>query len=223
MQVYFCELSYVWKEADMKRYLSAVSEGKRTRIYGMRNKVDKKLTLYADILIRLLACRSYGLKNSELSFTENEYGKPAIIGYPKFCFNISHTQNAIAAGVNDAPVGIDIEKVGRESAGIAKRFFTQDERRYIYRCSNDADRRFFEVWTRKEAYLKYLGCGLSMTMGAFSVTEEGGAGELLYSFREKEYIISVCSKMVSKEAIEFIHLTEEDIEKEAYGLNESSG
>ena len=178
--------------------------------------MDKKLTLFADMLIRLLACRAYGLNNCELSFCANTYEKPALEGYPEFHFNISHTHNAITVAMNDAPVGIDVEQIRQESVGIAEHFFTPQEQQYIYQSENDKDMRFFEVWTKKEAYVKYTGRGLSLPMNTFCVINGNSAGKLLHSFHHDNYVVSVCSDELCRDAIELIHLTETDILRALY-------
>jgi 4'-phosphopantetheinyl transferase len=73
-------------------------------------------------------------------------------------------------------VGLDLEIVdARRDAGqllkIARRFFAQDEIRYLVERvgSTDFKRDFYRVWTRKEAYVKYLGRGIGHGLSTFSV------------------------------------------------------
>ena len=72
----------------------------------------------------------------------------------------------------EEPVGFDIE-VPRESVNyvkIAQRFFTKEEWEWILIAGQDA---FYDVWVRKEAYVKYLGSGLAEGLDSFSVIEYG--------------------------------------------------
>jgi 4'-phosphopantetheinyl transferase len=78
-----------------------------------------------------------------------------------------------------ADVGVDVECVDREvDAGeIAARFFAPAEAHLLAHLDADARRdRFFDLWTLKEAFVKALGVGLSMSLAslAFTVDPAGG-------------------------------------------------
>lgn len=53
---------------------------------------------------------------------------------------------------------------------IAKRFFCDNEIKYITKAESEIDYRFFETWTKKESYVKYTGNGLSTPFKSFNVT-----------------------------------------------------
>ena len=80
-RIYFCELNKDIDESLFSKLLSFVSEEKQQRIKRLALVSDKKLTLYADVLVRTLACKIYDLKNDEVSFAKNEYGKPQLVGF----------------------------------------------------------------------------------------------------------------------------------------------
>ena len=92
-------------------------------------------------------------------------GKPRLVSPGRLEFNLSHSgDHALLAVSRERPVGVDIEVVRpiRERDSIVSRYFTDAER-----ISFDAvppplrDDHFFRLWTRKEAFLKALGVGLS--------------------------------------------------------------
>jgi phosphopantetheinyl transferase len=62
------------------------------------------------------------------------------------------------------PVGCDIQKKEERRANVAKRFFAQMEQQ---RLSEGAD--FFEIWTKKESFIKLSGKGMSMDLTAFDI------------------------------------------------------
>ena len=81
-----------------------------------------------------------------------------------------------------------------------------EEQEYIFSVKNDAEKaaRFTEIWTLKESYLKYLGCGLSQSLESFAVDAASGqirdvSGNLVADVRARsfalgeEYYFSVCS------------------------------
>jgi phosphopantetheine--protein transferase-like protein len=109
-----------------------------------------------------------------------EYGKPIIANATNLHLSVTHTGDfhvCVFAGSN---IGIDAEDVGQKKIGmerirkITARFFHPDEIARLDEClSEDEMRRgFFEIWTRKEAYLKWTGEGIRRELSGFSVFAE---------------------------------------------------
>lgn len=89
-------------------------------------------------------------------------------------FNLSHTPGLAACAVTlDVDVGIDVENVERAGVDVdvTARSFTASERAYVQAGPDeDRRRRFFQIWTLKEAYIKATGRGLSVQLDSFSVS-----------------------------------------------------
>lgn len=113
------------------------------------------------------------------AIAREEKGKPYFPGLfadhggtPAVHYSVSHSGNWWGCLMADEPVGFDMEvcrgKVSYEK--IARRFFTEEEYGLILSEGPDA---FFDVWVRKEAYVKYLGTGLAEGLGSFTVAENG--------------------------------------------------
>ncbi|MBY0274553.1 4'-phosphopantetheinyl transferase superfamily protein [Candidatus Binatia bacterium] len=110
-------------------------------------------------------------------FGEGPHGKPllaAVDAVPPLAFNVSHAHELVVVAVaTGRQVGVDIEWMRRpvDVDAIACRFFAPGERAAVLGAS-DADRRetFFACWTRKEAYLKARGHGLTYPLDRFEVT-----------------------------------------------------
>ena len=212
--IYFCELNETIDKSIYLTLLSLVSGEKQQRVHNMRFTIDKKLSLYSEVLVRALACQICGLKNHELSFAKNEYGKPYLTGISQFHFNISHTRNAIAVAVANERIGIDIECIKTTDFNIARRFFTKKERLFIQGEAdkeNETNKRFYEIWTQKEAYIKFMGKGLSISLGSFDVTKSS-INEIVFCVETNGYIISVCSLDVRKKSNKgIVELSEIDL------------
>lgn len=131
----------------------------------------KKLSLYAQIAVRKLVEHNYDIPFDKISVVKDSYGKPYIKEYPHIFFSIAHTENVIAIGFSNKPIGIDIERNTEQYLKIAKRFFSDLEVQYITECSNPREA-FLEIWTKKEAYIKYLGLGLEKPLNSFCVFNE---------------------------------------------------
>jgi 4'-phosphopantetheinyl transferase len=113
-----------------------------------------------------------------LGFSEGEFGKPALAGSRAGAlhFNLSHSGDIGLVAVSaDGPIGVDVERWDGETdhLQLAERFFSPHEREQLRALA--ADRAtlvagFFAAWTRKEAYLKATGCGITQGLHHFDVS-----------------------------------------------------
>ena len=111
-----------------------------------------------------------------LRFTYGPRGKPALAARcaSDMCFNLSHTSDVALLGLaRQREIGIDIELVrpGLAQDRIAERFFAPAEARELRAIPvADQDEAFFACWTRKEAYIKARGDGLTLALDQFQVS-----------------------------------------------------
>ena len=110
----------------------------------------------------------FGIKGEEVG--KNQWGKPYLKDH-KMYFNVSHTGNYTFLAAADQEVGIDAEEITSYDERIPALYFTGDERDYWYR-SRDRRKAFFEIWTKKESCLKYLGMGFFLTPQSISVMKQ---------------------------------------------------
>lgn len=90
-----------------------------------------------------------------ITLSYNTNGKPSLDGIDVH-FNISHCKKALLVGINDTPIGVDIEDLSRKVNPILyDRVLSPQERQQV-RTPQD----FLTLWTRKEAVLKLRGIGL---------------------------------------------------------------
>lgn len=191
-RLYYIEINDTICKKTFDKLASFITAEKLDRIRQFRFDADKKLSLYSEVLIRAIICSILNIRNSEIVFEKNEYGKPFLKDHPDFHYNLSHTRNAIAAAVSDRPVGVDIEKIKKADLRLAKRFFSPGENDYITKDGADTDKHFTEVWTRKEAYVKYTGKGLSLPLNSFDVFGDE-LQQKITTIEKDGYIISVCT------------------------------
>ncbi|MCI8566556.1 MAG: 4-phosphopantetheinyl transferase family protein [Lachnospiraceae bacterium] len=84
------------------------------------------------------------------------------------------------------------------------------ERNIIYcRKKKEIDRRFYEIWTRKEAYIKFVGKGFFIGLKSIDTLKESNSIQFQTQKRDV-YLISICSTFLDKE-IEIVEVLEEDI------------
>lgn len=103
----------------------------------------------------------------ELDEMGGEYGR-------SLQFNLSHSGTmGLAAFTHGRAVGVDIEEIRPLSDGpdIAKHYFSEWENRIFFSLPEaDYPQAFFNCWTRKEAFIKAIGDGLTYPLDKFDVT-----------------------------------------------------
>lgn len=131
------------------------------------------------------------LGTEEFRIEKNEFGKPYIIGRADFHYNLSHSGRYVVIAWGEREVGVDIQqhKASIDIELIAKRFFTADEQAYIQKDLL----RFYEIWTKKESYVKYTGRGLHLDLGSFSALKPESGIRYRYRQLDGGYSLSLCT------------------------------
>ena len=140
-------------------------------------------------LLNLALTETLDMDIDSIVIEPNSDGKPEIVQPTgsRWKFNISHTKGlSVVAISQDYEVGVDVESSLRKQRhlDLSKRFFHPDEYQSLCTISNKEEqmKRFFSLWTAKEAYLKALGKGLSKPLGSFCVTIDDGQGITIEDF-----------------------------------------
>jgi 4'-phosphopantetheinyl transferase len=123
------------------------------------------------LLFRYVAEKIFGLNSYKIE--KNLFGKPTIENYTEQSFNISHSGNLIICGVSKFTIGVDIEEV-RTISGIleiAKNNFSEKEFSYLSEKASEEELllSFYDIWTKKESFVKAVGGGLSIPLNSFDV------------------------------------------------------
>jgi len=123
--------------------------------------------------------------NREFLIAETSRGKPFAVqqdGSPlPLQVSVTHTGSWWLCAVGERNVGIDAELRSRQIwSSLVRRICTEQERRWLGECGGDEEQlrqRLLWLWVRKEAYVKYLGTGLSQGLNTFSAVERGNEAE----------------------------------------------
>lgn len=125
--------------------------------------------------LRVLLGRYLHRDPTALEFSYSSRGKPALNGQgtESLHFNLAHSHDlALIAVTRAAPVGVDVERIRpmRDADQIAGRFFSAREAEAFRKVpAAEQDAAFFSLWTRKEAWLKATGDGISESLSKFEV------------------------------------------------------
>jgi 4'-phosphopantetheinyl transferase len=124
-------------------------------------------------LLRRLLAGYLGIEPGAVRFRYGAHDKPELAA-PGPAFNVSHSGPVgLFAFVNLGEIGVDVE-LDREQPDheqIAERFFSPAEREALRALpAEQRARGFLSCWTRKEAFIKARGDGLSLALDSFDVT-----------------------------------------------------
>jgi len=138
--------------------------------------------------LRQLLANYLSTSPETIDFIYDSYGKPKV---ENISFNISHSRDlALFAFTKNFDVGVDMEFVKKDFAGdnIARRFFSKYEMQTLLKLPiAEHTSAFFNCWTRKEAFIKAIGKGLSFPLNKFDVNIGYSQKSLLLNVRSDEY------------------------------------
>ena len=163
---------------------SLLSAAEKKRADRLRVPSKRREFTIARAVLRSCLGAACGVEPGEIAFTVGDHGKPRMAKLSTdLDFNISHSRGAVAlALVRGREAGIDIEKVRADvrAEALAARFFSRRENDLLARLSGtEMLTAFFDCWTRKEAVLKAIGAGLSLSLSSFDVSLDPDHAELL--------------------------------------------
>lgn len=137
---------------------------------------DRRRFVVTRACLRVLLARYGGVAPATIRFAYAAHGKPSLqasVDGPGVHFSVSHSQEvALIALARDVVLGVDVEAVRPldDLAAIAERFFTAAEATTIFSVpAHQRELAFFLCWTRKEAFSKALGDGLTLSLDRYRV------------------------------------------------------
>ena len=115
-------------------------------------------------------------------------------------FSLTHTQNHVFCALTDGEepsirIGIDAEDLSRPDFSnlteMAARWFSQNEQKVF--LASPTKETFLRIWTRKEAYSKYLGEGLRALSKIDTIALENEGNIHFFDYRVGDILLSVCA------------------------------
>jgi 4'-phosphopantetheinyl transferase len=164
--------------------LSAEERAQQARFHFGR---DQRRYLVTRALVRTVLSRYAAVRPEDWVFNPGPRGRPHISAprpAPPLEFNISHSADLVMLGVTSGRVlGIDTESIAAREAdidGLDRYFAPQESAALLSLAASERRRRFFELWTLKESYLKARGMGLAIGLNAFRFELTGERGLTLH-------------------------------------------
>jgi 4'-phosphopantetheinyl transferase len=167
---------HVWAiplTGEPEQFQDLLSATERARSERFRFLDHRRRHVIAHGCMRVILGGCAGADPAVLEIAIGTRGKPFLPRYPHLHFNLSHSGHLALLAVGDRELGVDVEKLRHLESlqDIARRHFSQAEFEAL--CSLPEDRQlqgFYRLWTRKEAYIKAVGVGLSMPLDVFDVS-----------------------------------------------------
>ncbi|MDT5269199.1 MAG: 4-phosphopantetheinyl transferase [Acidobacteriota bacterium] len=183
---------HVWRASldrdasEVEKLRATLTADERERAQRFHFDRDRLRFVVARGVLREILGRYLRCPPGLIRFAYNEYGKPELSeDGGGLRFNVSHSHGmALYACVLGREVGVDIELLRDDFANleVAERFFSKAEICALGSLpAHLRTQAFFNCWTRKEAYIKALGEGLSHPLDCFTVSLAPGEPARLIS------------------------------------------
>lgn len=149
---------------DFSLLLAYLDEIEKARYARFKNLTARDSFLVARGYLRHLLGNYLKIPPREVPILSLDHGKPSLPAEIGLYFNLTHSHDLILYAFASEPVGIDIEFTDRkvDFDPVMRRFFSEREREdWRNNSIPSAAEAFFRGWTRKEAFLKATGEGIS--------------------------------------------------------------
>lgn len=191
-----------FQDGSWRDLLPLLPQERQTRALACRFDADRARVTGSGWLLQY-ALQQAGLPAAEQIFSKTAAGKPVLLHQENLHFSLSHSGHWTVCAIGDQPLGADVE-LPRCTMRIAERHFCPEELEGLLSLPEHERRdQLNRLWTAKEAYLKALGCGLSIPLTSFTVrlTEDGAFLEQalsplpyrLHEYRQDCYRLCLCT------------------------------
>jgi 4'-phosphopantetheinyl transferase len=169
-------------DSVVARIQSLLSPEEITQAAAFRFESLRRSFLLSRGALRVLIGCYLEVSPEKVLLIHGSHGKPGLAqpaaGSPAFEFNVSHSgEIALFAFASGCELGVDVERIRplEDMTKVASHFFSREESEELFSLPLDErERAFFLCWTRKEAYVKAVGNGLSIPLDSFRVTLRPG-------------------------------------------------
>lgn len=184
LKIYSIKIQELTRAEYIKEY-TLLSYTQRKTI-AIKSYADKCRSLAALILLRTAIKENFQIENYEITYNEN--GKP-LLPFCHFC--IAHSDDLVIVAISDNPVGVDVERIREIKKRNDYKLFSFNEVKYVNSSPVGIALRFFEIWTKKEAYIKLNGLKLSdaAKFDIFKLSEVIFKSEI-----SEDYYTTICIK-----------------------------
>ncbi|HTK76676.1 MAG TPA: thioesterase domain-containing protein [Gemmataceae bacterium] len=164
-------------EERERRFASTLAPEELARAERFHFRIDRQRWVIGRGAVRQVLAGYVGVRPADVRLCYGSQGKPALAGESdrgRVNFNVSHSGELLFLAIaKEREIGVDVERIRPRSdwRELAGRYFAPAEVAALDRVPDAArDRAFFQCWTRKEAYIKAHGLGMSLPLDRFAVS-----------------------------------------------------
>lgn len=159
---------------NLTYFQSILSDEEKSKVNNYKFSRDQQCSIISRACLRIFLGCYFDSEPSLIRLKKTKYGKPFLRSEPNIYFNVSHTNELVLYSFTKiAPIGIDVEYIEQNLAfhDLSNMFFAKNEINKLKELDGEELRlSFFRCWTRKEAFVKAVGEGLSFPLNKFEVT-----------------------------------------------------
>lgn len=194
-----------WNTQD-ERLMKVVSSKRSEQVKRFRYTVDQKLSLYSELLTMYALEKALGRPLIGINFSKTYTGKPFLAKEPHWHFNMSHSGRRVICGIANQSIGVDVEEIREVPLYISEDYFHEVEQLKLL-AATSKEQMFYEIWTRKEAFVKNDGSGLSQNLKKINTYDLKKIAQF-HSWCEKNYQYSVYTKQQEKLEVKDVTIDE---------------
>ena len=170
------------EDAHYQAYWRILDDVEQTQAHKFKNELLHKRYVESHGRLRNLLAKRLNQSPEKIRIRKAEQGKPYLADYPELAFNLSHTADRLMiAEAWNCQLGLDIE-IGKQRmnlSGLVEKCFAEEEALYWTQLpETQKNSAFYRFWTRKEAFVKATGHGISLGLNQCVINPENPA-ELL--------------------------------------------
>ncbi|MFK5985452.1 MAG: 4'-phosphopantetheinyl transferase superfamily protein [Pseudomonadota bacterium] len=193
IDIWLCNAENMLSQSDY--FFSILSANEQVRALRFKFDTHRNRFIISHGFTRCVLAKYLQVTPADIKYKKEQLGKPYLsdINKSALTFNLSHTEDiSILAVAKYSQLGIDIEYKNRKTdwQAISQKFYTHSEKKSLSAIKNENHQKqaFYELWTRKEAYMKVIGTGLSLPPTGFSLSVPP-ASPILIKHHFKKYNI----------------------------------
>lgn len=151
--------------------IEMISDDRKDKISKLKNASSARLSLGAGILLRI-AMEYNGCLSRLNEIKYQMHGKPYLED-SDFHFSISHSGDYVICIFDDAPVGIDLQKIKNTLPRFTGRILTEEEEYFLENLDERSkNNQFYRFWAMKESVIKWEGRGLRLPLKDISCVSD---------------------------------------------------
>jgi 4'-phosphopantetheinyl transferase len=203
------------ENADYVEHWRVLDSSEKTQAEKLKNPLLHQRYVAAHGQLRTLLAHYVPQSAANIQIQKTYLGKPYLADYPELVFNLSHSDDYIAVAVaKNCQLGVDIEHCKQRLSlnELVQKCFSAKEAAYWQQLPEYLQtREFYQFWTRKEAFVKATGLGISLGLRECAVNPDnpqqfssvparcGFASD--WHSRDIDLGHSVCAALVADKAI----------------------